>query len=139
MILLVVLGLFLREKSAEEAFKAIEETVARAKTVGVEFEVSMKSGNDTFDSSGTLLFKEGNRAHLGVTTVAPGGFVIKQILASDGTKVRFSAPTELQAFSLKEKEAPAILLPSLHAGLLDLRKVVKLRSVTYGKGDENVG
>ena len=66
--LLAALALFLQDKTAEESFKKIEETIDKAKTVSVKFKVDghYKQGEreTKVQMSGTIALKEGNKAHI---------------------------------------------------------------------------
>src|SRR6185295_19771102 len=117
---LVALVLLLQEKTAEETFKKIEETITKSKTVRVKFEVTRKTGEETVEASGTLLLKEGNKARQELLVVYPGNIIVKQIIVSDGTNVRYTNAVGEDAFALEKKKAPDHLLRSLIVTTLQL-------------------
>jgi outer membrane lipoprotein-sorting protein len=87
-VLLAVL-LLLQEKTAEDSFNKIEETLANAKSIQVKFSCSFapsKEGNAVKASaSGTLLLKEGNKVKL-ESHLLWNGAVQDLTLVSDGIR-----------------------------------------------------
>jgi outer membrane lipoprotein-sorting protein len=155
MSLLVTLALLLQAKTAEETFKTIEETITKAKTLRVKFEISRKTGEETVDGSGTLLLKEGNKAKLDVLAVYPDGSLVKELIVSDGTNVKFTAPVGDDTFALVQKKAPDYLLRSFYVttlqlplldssmmttdsreGLKDLTNYASVREFKHGEADK---
>jgi outer membrane lipoprotein-sorting protein len=134
MILLLTVALLLQEKTAEETFKTIEETITKAKTLRVKFEISRKIGEESADASGTLLLKEGNKARLEVTVAFSNGALLKQIIVSDGTNVKFTAPVGDDQFALVQKKAPDYLLRSLYVTTLKL-PLLDSSMMTTGSGE----
>lgn len=151
--LLVALVLLLQEKTAEETFRKIEETITKSKTVRAKFELTRKIGGETVEGSGTLLLKEGNKARQELLVVFPGGALLKSIFVSDGTNVKFTSPVGLDTFALVQKKAPdhllrsftvtVLQLPLLDSSMMtnlsrddlnDLTKYVSAREFKHGEG-----
>jgi outer membrane lipoprotein-sorting protein len=70
--LLAALALLLQDKTAEETFKKIEETVQNAKTVRIKFKLegALKDGQGKekrIDKSGTLVFGDRNKLHITIS------------------------------------------------------------------------
>jgi outer membrane lipoprotein-sorting protein len=150
---LVALVLLLQEKTAEESFKKIEETITKSKTVRVKFDVTRKTGQETLEASGTLLLKEGNKARQELLVVYPGDIIVKQIIVSDGTNVIYTNAVGDDALALEKKKAPdhllrcltvtTLQLPQLDSsmmtnnsrdGLNDVSKYVSAREFKHGEG-----
>jgi outer membrane lipoprotein-sorting protein len=151
--LLVALAVLLQEKSAEETFRKIEETITKARTIWIEFELTRKVRDEVLEGSGTLLLQEGNKINFDVMTFHPGEVVAKQIFASDGANAKYTKPIGEDAWTLEQKRAPEHLAGSFHVtlfqlplldsfmitagardGLADLRKVVKIGEFNFGEG-----
>jgi len=88
MIRLMVLAISLQEGTAEDAYRRIEETLEKAKSLSIKYQVELATGGQKMTASGTVLLKEGNR--LKVTLSSGGAGAVKQDASavSDGSTVR---------------------------------------------------
>ena len=88
MIVLIVLAISLQDGTAEESYRRIEETLAKAKSLSIKYQVELAMGGQKMTASGTVLLKEGNR--LKVTLSSADAGVAKQDASSvsDGSNVR---------------------------------------------------
>jgi outer membrane lipoprotein-sorting protein len=85
-------ALLLQDRTVEETFKKIEETVTKAKTIRIQFK-SIASGTEgapAGEMSGTILLKEGNKA-LESYVWSAGGEQRNIFYASDGTHATFGS------------------------------------------------
>jgi outer membrane lipoprotein-sorting protein len=91
MYLIAALALLLQDKTAEETFKKIEESIEKAKTLSITFSVggmaTAKEGqNGLFQASGVMLLKEGGRFNCVVKRRLEERELENSIVC-DGTKV----------------------------------------------------
>jgi outer membrane lipoprotein-sorting protein len=102
---MAALALFLQDKTAEDTFKNIQETIEKAKTIRVVFSTQvLLDGEPTkHKASGVLLFAEGNRASISITR--PSG---TNRTVSDGSEARDFVVT-----STGETSKAAVLKPKL--------------------------
>jgi outer membrane lipoprotein-sorting protein len=90
MSMILSLVVLLQGQTAEQTFEKIEAGVAHAKSVQVRFAWEASGTGDTeghVESSGVVLFKDGNRANLSATIVDKGK-PTELCVVSDGTTVR---------------------------------------------------
>lgn len=81
---LLAMALVLQDKSADETFKKIEETIGKAKTLSVKFTYSDTHGDDKTEGRGTLEMKDGNRLRL-LHSLRSGGRDFAFNIHSDGS------------------------------------------------------
>jgi len=119
MLAIVAAALLLQDMTAEETLKKIEETIQKAKTVGVKFTQSIerkKRGEDiSLKRSGTVLLKEGNRVRVEVDE-SGGRSPTHTVLVSEGKALHASSNSTVPPRDLKE--APSILKESIAASLV---------------------
>jgi outer membrane lipoprotein-sorting protein len=86
--LLLAALLLMQDKTAEETFKKIEETVVAAKTLTSTFDVKLvkETGGEESVFKGTVLFKSGNRMRCDAAMFR-GGSQKQMMFVSDGSKV----------------------------------------------------
>src|SRR5438094_617194 len=88
--LLLVLACLAQDAPAEEAFKKIEESIEKAKTVRVKFKLEghgAKEGPDRdLKATGSLWLKEGNRVRVELKAFA-GGKEHEMTAVSDGAQM----------------------------------------------------
>lgn len=90
MILFLVAGAILQAQTAEQTFQKIEDSVTHAKSVQVRFAWEASGTGEAegrIESSGIVLFKNGNRANLSATIVDKGK-PTELCVVSDGTTMR---------------------------------------------------
>ncbi len=81
----IAFALLVQEPSAEETFKKIEESIARARTLSVQFKLESQSEARKLHScSGMLLAKEGNRLRFELKGDL-GRFKLYRSVVADGT------------------------------------------------------
>jgi hypothetical protein len=89
--LLLAAVLLVQDKSAEEIFKSIEETVQKAKTIRVKCRTVSEAnipgyGREPATTTGELFLRDGNRAAYYGETAEVGG-IRQSFLRSDGTRM----------------------------------------------------
>jgi len=117
----------LQETSAEEAYRKIEETLAKAKTVTLKYTWKLRPvPSKPFEGSGTLLLKSGGKAHLDLKFENPGGEHTLR-LVSDGSKMQYS-------FEPPGKETPKIVHEDTPENIMDDLGIVRFgpfKGITY--------
>jgi outer membrane lipoprotein-sorting protein len=101
--LLLAAVLLLQDKSAEETFKKIEETVAAAKTLSLKFDVKLVKAVGVEESvlKGTILLKKGDRMSLD-SAMIKGGDQREMMFVSDGSQISARADGRIRG----TKETP---------------------------------
>jgi outer membrane lipoprotein-sorting protein len=118
--LLLAAVLFLQDKTAEETFKKIEDTVAAAKTLSLKFDVKLVKAAGVEESvlRGTILLKKGDRMSLD-SAVIKGGAQKEMLFVSDGSKLSARADGRIRGTKETPKDLNAHLAAFLtRAGVL---------------------
>jgi outer membrane lipoprotein-sorting protein len=161
MTLLLAALLLVQDKTAQEAFNRIEETIEKAKTVSVKFTTEIKRADapkaDPTDAvaSGTILLKEGNKAYVNFT-MGDLGLEKGLLLISDGAKVVGKAATlegkgidppsdmkrQLGSAVARYPQVPlalslwrVMIIPPARGGETDLSKIVTLSDFESSEDD----
>ena len=87
--LLFAITLCFQSETAEETFRRVEETLAKAKTLSIQYRVELAMGDQKMSATGSVLIKEGNRLKITLATTVPKQ---EASAASDGTTVRCLPP-----------------------------------------------
>jgi outer membrane lipoprotein-sorting protein len=107
MTLILAAALLLQDKTAEDAFKKIDEAVVKAKTVRLEFKTEMTQVTGGADlvltSEGTLLFKGDDKVCYSTRMKDPRGEE-EMTLASDGLQLRVRTGKKLRSPRESTKE-----------------------------------
>lgn len=123
--LLLAITMCLQDETAEDTYRRVEETLAKAKTLSIKYRIDLVAGPSKMSADGTVHLKEGNRLKITLTSV-PGAPKQEASAASDGTTVRCHPPRP--GATETEWAAPATLneditLALLRAGCYELHRV----------------
>jgi outer membrane lipoprotein-sorting protein len=126
MSILMALAISLQEGTAEESYRRIEETLQKAKSLSIKYQVELAMGGQKMTASGTVLLKEGNR--LKITLSSGGAGIPKQeaLSNSDGSTVRSlpqrpgSAETE---WATPKTLNESVTVASLRSGCFELHRL----------------
>ena len=132
--LLLAAVLLLQDKTAEETFKKIEETVSATKTLTFKFDVKLVKaiGGEESVLRGTILLKKGNRMWCD-SAVLKGSSQKKMLFVSDGSKV--AAVADGRTFEAKEtsRDFNASLTALItRAGAVNV--IAGITSLLFGEG-----
>lgn len=156
--LMLACVLLLQDKSAEDTLKAIEESIGKAKTVGLKFKVEVTpkgEGEDKkSDAEGSVLVKEGNKVLIAMKG-RQAGKEMEVLVVSDGSKLRiaFRDQGEPKDTPQNFKDWVSVSIARVGGagtfgmvGLLgggdkrpppDLRELLQLSEVAHGENDGN--
>jgi outer membrane lipoprotein-sorting protein len=124
--LLLAIMICLQEDTAEETYRRVEETLAKAKTLSIQYRAELAFGPQKMTLKGSVFLKEGNRLKITLTSVDPAAPKQEASAASDGTTVRSLPPRP--GSPEVEWNAPATLnedvtVSLLRAGCFELHRV----------------
>lgn len=122
----MALAMALQEGTAEDSYRRLEETLQKARSLSIKYQLDLAIAGANQTASGTLLLKEGNRVKITLSSEGPGTRKLEASVVSDGSTVRSlplppgSAGTDWAApKDLKE----ATLVAYLRAGCMDLHRL----------------
>jgi len=121
--LLLAAVLLLQDKTAEEAFKKIEETILQAKSITLSYKISGTSLDQQHterksEASGTLLLKAPNQAYLQESSIVSGGRRTSRLIVSDGSSMVIKRDPPWDQERPRKAAAPHMLNERLKAALL---------------------
>jgi outer membrane lipoprotein-sorting protein len=117
--LLFAATLLMQDKSADEIFKKLEDSLLGAKSVHVEFKLTVvNNGKSILTGSGSLFLKEGNKLNYTILSLEEGIHDKEYHFVSNGSKIKGSyyriARGKIQEL---EQETPDDLLSNFTAGV----------------------
>lgn len=142
----------LQDKTAEETFNKIEETIQKAEMLRITFKLEhiLKEGKvDKIETSGTVLLKQGNKANLrikekGSTTLLVSDGHLMKIISKDASVLSLETPKDLNAnllkWMLREGNAASILdaLGLVPKTLPQAKKLTPASEFTFGEDKDGV-
>jgi outer membrane lipoprotein-sorting protein len=141
--LLLAVALLLQDKTAEETFKKLEETIEKAKTVTIKFKWERKPTKKQptpSAASGSIFWKEGNKASVSVKFYEGQDPQLRQewSLVSDGTQMKASGVLEMAAKSATPKDLVSGLAKILVRGGIYHFDSIMLLACSGNKGKEKL-
>lgn len=142
----------LQDKTAEETFNKIEESIQKAKTLRITFKLEqvLKEGKaDKIEKSGTFLLKQGNKANLRIkekgsnTLLVSDGHLMK-IIPKDVSALALETPKDLNANllrrMLREGNAAPLLdvLGPLETTLPQTKQPTPASDFTFGEDKDGI-
>jgi outer membrane lipoprotein-sorting protein len=122
---LLAIALLFQEKTAEETFKKIEDTVHNAKTVRVKFAFEARkkeADKPTIVAEGTVLLKQGNKVFATESFLIDGKKVDKKQI-SDGSKMAFWVNDRREDKVTPKNEGAKFLNGVLRAGYVQAQLI----------------